>query len=51
MYSKEFYFKKYNCQDKMEIKSISTQSLRIVLSVILWIKVPTTTISLYQYFK
>lgn len=32
----------------MEIKSISIQSLKIVFSVISWVKVPTTTIHLYH---
>lgn len=38
--------KKYNCQKKMEIKSFSAQSRKIVFSVISRTKMPETTISL-----
>lgn len=38
--------KKCNCQKKMEIKSFSAQSWKIVFSVISWAKMPETTISL-----
>lgn len=45
------FIKKQSCQEKVEIKSISTQSQKIVFSKILWAEIPGTTAHLCQYLK